>query len=232
MNNNLIEITTPLQSKNGTRMFECTRTGAHYGSYASGYVRRKVNGSQPNGRFYQLNKKEVVPVFNTALNMAFNNTQRVMINSETERLNLINQRSLKFRTNTQQTNTQQTNTQQTNTQQTNTQKEEVMLNTNTNLDKSISYRSRSYANARKNLKWPSYIVQVVHSSMMLNETPDIIANRLDQMLTDIPGHRFNFNSQEAKVVAIHNVMQHLQSRARQSVDRMIDHIDNVDRTRG
>ena len=40
MNNNLIEITTPLQSKNGTRMFECTRTGAHYGSYASGYVRR------------------------------------------------------------------------------------------------------------------------------------------------------------------------------------------------
>ena len=217
MNNNLIEITTPLQSKNGTRMFECTRTGAHYGSYASGYVRRKVNGSQPNGRFYQLNKKEVVPVFNTALNMAFNNTQRVMINSETERLNLINQRSLKFRTNTQQTNTQ---------------KEEVMLNTNTNLDKSISYRSRSYANARKNLKWPSYIVQVVHSSMMLNETPDIIANRLDQMLTDIPGHRFNFNSQEEKIVAVHNVMQHLQSRARQSVDRMIDHIDNVDRTRG
>ena len=199
MNNNLIEITTPLQSKNGTRMFKCTRTGAHYGSYASGYVRRKVNGSQPSGRFYQLNKKEVVPVFN-----------------------LINQRSLKFRTNTQQTNTQQTNT----------QKEEVMLNTNTNLDKSISYRSRSYANARKNLKWPSYIVQVVHSSMMLNETPDIIANRLDQMLTDIPGHRFNFNSQEEKIVAVHNVMQHLQSRARQSVDRMIDHIDNVDRTRG
>ena len=222
MNNNLIEITTPLQSKNGTRMFECTRTGAHYGSYASGYVRRKVNGSQTGGRFYQLNKKEVVPVFNTALNMTFNNTQRVMINTEEERLNLINQRSLKFRTNTQQTNTQQTNT----------QKEEVMLNTNTNLDKSISYRSRSYANARKNLKWPSYIVQVVHSSMMLNETPDIIANRLDQMLTDIPGHRFNFNSQEEKIVAVHNVMQHLQSRARQSVDRMIDHIDNVDRTRG
>ena len=224
MNNNLIEITTPLQSKNGTRMFECTRTGAHYGSYASGYVRRKVNGSQPNGRFYQLNKKEVVPVFNTALNMAFNNTQRVMINSETERLNLINQRSLKFRTNTQQTNTQQTNTHQ---------KEEVMFNTNTTTSASpVITKSRSFSGARKNLKWPSYIVQVVHSSMMLNETPDMIANRLDQMLTDIPGHRFNFNSQEAKVEAIHNVMQHLQSRARQSVDRMIDHIDNVDRTRG
>ena len=222
MNSNLIEITTPLQSKNGTRMFKCSRTGAHYGSYTSGYVRRKVNGSQTGGRFYQLNKKEVVPVFNTALNMTFNNTQRVMISTEEERLELINQRSLKFKTNTQQTSTQQTST----------QKEEVMLNTNTNLDKSMSYRSRSYANARKNLKWPSYIVQVVHSSMMLNETPDMIANRLDQMLTDIPGHRFNFNSQEAKVEAIHNVMQHLQSRARQSVDRMIDHIDNVDRTRG
>ena len=218
MNSNLIEITTPLQSKNGTRMFKCSRTGAHYGSYTSGYVRRKVNGSQTGGRFYQLNKKEVVPVFNTALNMTFNNTQRVMISTEEERLALINQRSLKFKNNTQQNNTQ---------------KEEVMFNTNTTTSASpVITKSRSFAGARKNLKWPSYIVQVVHSSMMLNETPDIIANRLDQMLTDIPGHRFNFNSQEAKVEAIHNVMQHLQSRARQSVDRMIDHIDNVDRTRG
>jgi len=228
MNSNLIEITTPLQSKNGTRMFKCSRTGAHYGSYASGYVRRKVNGSQPGGFLYQLNKKEVVPVFNTALNMTFNNTRRVMINTEEERLALINQRSLKFKSNTQQTNTQQTNTQQTNTQ-----KEEVMFNTNTTTSASpLITKSRSFSGARKNLKWPSYIVQVVHSSMMLNETPDMIANRLDQMLTDIPGHRFNFNTQEEKIVAIHNVMQHLQSRARQSVDRMIDHIDNVDRTRG
>ena len=217
MNNNLIEITTPIQSKNGTRMFKCTRTGAHYGSYASGYVRRKVNGSQPNGRFYQLNKKETFETFNKQLNMTFNNTKRVLINSEEERLDLINQRSLKFKTNTQQTNTQ---------------KKEVMFNTNTNLDKSISYRSRSYTNARKNLKWPSYIFQVVHSSMMLNETPDMIANRLDQMLTDVPDHRFSFNSQQEKVEAIHNVMQHLQSRARQSVDRMIDLVDNIDRSRG
>ena len=217
MNNNLIEITTPLQSKNGTRMFKCTRTGAHYGSYASGYVRRKVNGSQPNGRFYQLNKKETFETFNKQLNMTFNNTKRVLINSEEERLDLINQRSLKFKTNTQQTNTQ---------------KKEVMFNTNTNLDRSISYRSRSYTNARKNLKWPSYIFQVVHSSMMLNETPDMIANRLDQMLTDVPDHRFSFNSQQEKVEAIHNVMQHLQSRARQSVDRMIDLVDNIDRSRG
>ena len=217
MNNSLIEITTPLQQKNGTRMFKCTRTGAHYGSYASGYVRRKVNGSQPNGRFYQLNKQETFQTFNKQLNMTFTQTSRVLIDSEKERLDLIKQRSLKFRTNTQQTNTQ---------------KKEVMFNTNTNLDKSISYRSRSYTNARKNLKWPSYIFQVVHSSMMLNETPDMIANRLDQMLTDVPDHRFSFNSQQEKVEAIHNVMQHLQSRARQSVDRMIDLVDNIDRSRG
>ena len=67
---------------------------------------------------------------------------------------------------------------------------------------------------------------------MLNETPDMIANRLDQMLTDVPDHRFSFNSQQEKVEAIHNVMQHLQSRARQSVDRMIDLVDNIDRSRG
>ena len=108
-----------------------------------------------------------------------------------------------------------------------------MTNTNfiTNARPVIT-KSRSFTGSRKNLKWPSYIVQVVHSSMMLNETPSMIANRLDQMLTDIPDHRFKFSSQQEKVEAIHNVMQHLQSRARQSVDRMIDHIDNVDRTRG
>ena len=96
----------------------------------------------------------------------------------------------------------------------------------------VPNRSRSYAGSRRNLKWPSYIVQVVHSSMMLNETPEMIAIRLDQMLNDIPNHRFQFNSNREKVEAIHNVMQHLQSRARQSVDRMIQHIDNIDRSRG
>ena len=218
MNNNLIEITTPPQSKNGTRMFKCTRTGAHYGSYASGYVRRKVNGSQPNGRFYQLNKKETFETFNKQLNMTFNNTKRVLINSEEERLNLIKQRSLKFRTNTQQTNTQ---------------KEEVMLNTKieTNVKPTIT-KSRSFTGSRKNLKWPSYIFQVVHSSMMLNETPEMITDRVDQMLSDVPAHRFNFNTRQEKVEAVHNVMQHLQSRARQSVDRMIDLVDNIDRSRG
>ena len=209
MNSNLNEITTARQLKNGTRMFQCILTGDLYASYASGYVRRKA----ANGyRFYQLNKKNVTKVFNKQHNMEFNITKRIMIKSEQDRLNLINNRTLNIKP-----------------QQ---QKEEVMLNTNKNLDRSISYRSRSYTNSNKNLKWPSYIVQVIHSSMMLNETPAMIANRLDQMLTDIPEHRFNFGSQQEKIEAIHNVMQHLQSRARQSVDRMIDHIDNVDRTRG
>jgi len=213
MNNNLIEITTQRQLKNGTRMFQCISTGDLYASYNSGYVRRKAaNGDM----FYQINKKYTTKVFNEQLKKEFTNTKRIMIKSEQDRLDLINRRTSNIKP-----------------QQ---QKEEVMLNTNTNtntnLDKSISYRSRSYTNARKNLKWPSYIVQVVHSSMMLNETPSMIASRLDQMLTDVPGHRFKFNSQQEKVEAIHNVMQHLQSRARQSVNRMIDHIDNIDRTRG
>ena len=218
MNSNLIEITTPIQSKNGTRMFKCTRTGAHYGSYASGYVRRKVDGGSSAGRFYQLNKKEMVESFNPALNMSFVGTERVMINTEEERLNLINRRSLNFRTNTQQTNTQ---------------KEEVMFNANVNVNTSpVITKSRSFTGARKNLKWPSYIFQVVHSSMMLNETAEAITDRVDQMLTDVPDHRFNFNTRQEKVEAVHNVMQHLQSRARQSVDRMIDLVDNIDRSRG
>ena len=210
MNSNLIEITTQRQLNNGTRMFKCIQTGDLYASYSSGYVRRKSANSD---RFYQLNKKNVSKVFNKQLNRAFNNTKRIMIESEQDRLNLINQRTSNIKP-----------------QQ---QKEEVMLNTNTvNNTKPVITKSRSFTGSRKNLKWPSYIVQVVHSSMMLNETPSMIADRLDQMLTDIPGHRFKFGSQQAKITAIHNVMQHLQSRAIQSVDRMIDHIDNVDRTRG
>jgi hypothetical protein len=87
MNSDLIEITTTRQHKNGTRMFKCNRTGALYGSYTSGYARRKV---KPNSTFYQLNKK----VFYSAEKKA---VVRVMIKSEADRLELINQRSLKFR---------------------------------------------------------------------------------------------------------------------------------------
>ena len=209
MNNNLIEITTPVQSKNGTRMFKCTRTGAIYGRYASGYVRRKTS---PSSQFYQLNK--TFKPFPDAPNCIM----RERLTSEAGRLDLINQRSSKFKTNTQQNIVQ---------------KEEVMLNTDTETNvRSAITKSRSFTGSRKNLKWPSYIFQVVHSSMMLNETPDMIADRVDQMLTDIPDHRFNFNTRQEKIEAISNVMQHLQSRARQSVNRMIDLVDNFDRSRG
>jgi len=210
MNSNLIEITTQRQLKNGTRMFQCIATGDLYASYSSGYVRRKAANSN---MFYQLNKKRTIEVFNSYLNKVVNLTKRTLIESEQDRLNLINQRTSNIKP-----------------QQ---QKEIVMSNTNviTNTRPVIT-KSRSFTGSRKNLKWPSYIFQVVHSSMMLNETPDMIANRLDQMLTDIPDHRFKFSSQQEKIEAIHNVMQHLQSRARQSVDRMIDLVDNVDRSRG
>jgi hypothetical protein len=216
MNSNLIEITTQRQLKNGTRMFKCIHTGDLYASYASGYVRRK---SISSNRFYQLNKKNVTKKFNKHLNMEFDITKRIMIESEQDRLNLINQRTLNIKP-----------------QQ---QKEEVMLNTNNNTVEEttaspiiINTKSRSFTGSNRRLKWPSYIVQVVHSSMMLNETPEMIADRLDQMLTDIPNHRFTFNSQQEKIEAISNVMRHLHLRANQSTSRIVDHIDNVCRRRG
>jgi hypothetical protein len=214
MNSNLIEITTPRQLKNGTRMFQCIHTGDLYGSYASGYVRRKTAGSD---RFYQLNKQSKVKVFNKQLNMEFINTNRIKIESAQDRLNLINQRTLNMKP-----------------QQ---KKEEVMLNTNNNtveevVASPIITKSRSFTGSNRRLKWPSYIVQVVHSSMMLNETPEMIADRLDQMLTDIPNHRFVFSSQQEKIEAISNVMNHLHLRANQSTSRIVDHIDNVCRRRG
>jgi hypothetical protein len=214
MNSNLIEITTSTQQKNGTRMFKCIHTGDLYASYSSGYVRRK---SVNSNRFYQLNKKNVTKTFNKHLNMEFDITKRIMIESEQDRLDLINQRTLNIKPQNQ--------------------KEEVMLNTNTNTVEEVTAspiitKSRSFTGSNRRLKWPSYIVQVVHSSMMLNETPGMIADRLDQMLTDIPNHRFTFSSQQEKIEAISNVMNHLHLRANQSTSRIVDHIDNVCRRRG
>ena len=208
MNSDLTDITTPRQLQNGTLMFKCNRTGAIYGSYASGYVRRKAN---PNSRFYQLNK--TFKPFPGVSNMV----KRERLITESARLELINNRSKTFKA-------------KENTDM-NFHRHAMICSQPLNSNPEPN-RSRSYTGSRKNLKWPSYIVQVVHSSMMLNETPEMIASRLDQMLSDIPNHRFKFNSRQEKIEAIHNVMQHLQSRARQSVDRMIEHIDNIDRSRG
>lgn len=68
MNYNLSEITSSIQKKNGTRMFKCNLTGDCYGSYSSGYVRKKPAKSY---YIYSLNKKDF------------------LINSEKDRLNLI-----------------------------------------------------------------------------------------------------------------------------------------------
>tara|TARA_B000000557_G_scaffold259061_1_gene254367 strand:- start:2822 stop:3097 length:276 start_codon:yes stop_codon:yes gene_type:complete len=80
------EITTPRQAKNGTRAFLCSRTGATYTSYASGYVCRqksKVHAS------YQLNKKYKIKIDKTS----YTSTKRVLIPNESDRLALIVKRS-------------------------------------------------------------------------------------------------------------------------------------------
>ena len=98
MNSNLIEITTPIQSKNGTRMFKCTRTGAYYGSYTSGYVRRKESEHR---MFYQLNKKIISTSNRTSFfsgkSFLINTTKREMIMLEEDRLDLIKRRAESYR---------------------------------------------------------------------------------------------------------------------------------------
>ena len=95
MNSNLKEITTQRQLKNGTRMFQCVLTGDLYGSYSSGYVRRKNVNSY---RFYQLNKKITVKRFSKSWweKSEYDCIARIMIESEQDRLDLINQRHLKI----------------------------------------------------------------------------------------------------------------------------------------
>ena len=219
METRLVEVTTARQIVNGTRMFRCKRTGVGYGSYASGYVRREVDGM-----LYQLNKREVYEVVSFSSLEPYRCVKRVKIPSERERLLLIEVRSKSYRRSGEDMSLD---------------KFEEDIGSSMKLDDSegrvIDLRgmsSRSYVGSRKNLKWPSYIVQVVHSSMMLDETPSMIADRIDQMLVDIPGHRFVFRSWQEKVEAVYNVMEHLKTRARQSVSRMIEHIDNIDRSRG
>ena len=93
--NNLTEITTPRQSKNGTRMFRCTQTGDLYGSYASGYVRRK-SASAESQRFYQLNPVNVTKQTRKLSNgFEYINSQykRIMIPNEADRLALIQRRA-------------------------------------------------------------------------------------------------------------------------------------------
>ena len=220
METRLVEVTTARQIVNGTRMFRCKRTGVRYGSYASGYVRREVDGM-----LYQLNRREEYEVVSFSNPESYRGVKSVKIPSERERLLLIEVRSKSYRRSGEDMSLD---------------KFEEDIGSSMKFDSGESgvvdlggmSSSRSYVGSRKNLKWPSYIVQVVHSSMMLDETPSMIADRIDQMLVDIPGHRFVFRSWQEKVEAVYNVMEHLKTRARQSVSRMIEHIDNIDRSRG
>lgn len=98
--NNLKEITTPRQAKNGTRMFQCLTTGDLYGSYASGYVRRKnVNGDSQ--RFYQLNPVNVTKQthkLNNGTEYVHSQYKRIMLPNESDRLALIERRAASCRT--------------------------------------------------------------------------------------------------------------------------------------
>ena len=89
------EITTPRQAKNGTRAFKCNRTGYTYTSYSSGYVRRQ------RAKYYTptvLNKREKQNVcYNMFGKQIFANVLKcIMIDSESERLALIEKRSQTF----------------------------------------------------------------------------------------------------------------------------------------
>lgn len=87
-NTDLTEITNTRQANNGTRMFRCNRTNTEYGSYASGYIRRGIPSNIPSNAgnfiFYQINPQS--------------NGNRVMIESEADRLAEIDRLSSLYRT--------------------------------------------------------------------------------------------------------------------------------------
>lgn len=89
------EITSSRQAKNGTRMFQCPQTGDLYGSYASGYVRRK-SASAESQRFYQLNPVDVTKQnikLNNGFEYVYHSTKRIMIPNESDRLEIIQRRA-------------------------------------------------------------------------------------------------------------------------------------------
>ena len=101
MNPDLIEITTNRQKKNGTRMFKCTRTGALYGSYASGAVRRTPlhfgSGYKTPTR---LNKRNVTVLRKDKFNgktFLTTTSKFIMIPCEKDRIALINKRSAEYK---------------------------------------------------------------------------------------------------------------------------------------
>ena len=78
------EITTPRQTKNGTRAFLCNRTGAIYTSHSNGYVRRQMKTTKGHSGQYQINARK--------------NGVRIMLHNESDRLALIERRAASYRT--------------------------------------------------------------------------------------------------------------------------------------
>jgi len=93
LNKDLVEITTPRQAKNGTREWKCSRTGAKYGSYASGSVRRAPYHEE-FGYYktqYRLNPYRKVESNGWTL------TKFITIPSEADRIALINRLSASYK---------------------------------------------------------------------------------------------------------------------------------------
>ena len=93
LNKDLIEITTPRQAKNGTRAWKCSRTGALYGSYASGSVRRTPLDFQFGYKTQtRLNATRKVKHQN-----GWTQTQFISIPREEDRIALIDHRSAAYK---------------------------------------------------------------------------------------------------------------------------------------
>ena len=87
----LTETTTPRQKANGTRSFHDPITNCDYISYASGYVRRAYTSKSywtggDRRTIYQLNKTRKVTSTVDWSSRTFESTERIMIPSETDRL--------------------------------------------------------------------------------------------------------------------------------------------------
>ena len=92
---------------------------------------------------------------------------------------------------------------------------------------SSTIKSMSFSNGSKNLKWPTYICQILHSSVMLGESASDVDIRIQNMLKDIPNHRFNFKNQSERIRRIEETMQHIKNKSVLSETKKL--IDNVDR---
>ena len=92
-NKDLIETTTARQAKNGTREWKCSRTGASYGSYSSGAVRRTPLDFEFGCQVqYRLN-----PTRKVKLDNGWTQTQFISIQSEADRIALIDRLSASYK---------------------------------------------------------------------------------------------------------------------------------------